>query len=165
MLFWSAFFPHLDWIRRHRTLFTQWSTVLSFFAIEQAPWFDPIFWNMKWLSVWNRAILLRLRFHWTQANQVVIWMHQTNFLILSFPSYLFLLSLLFGLKHILSIFSLSKSWNFEAFFFLSMALLHKKIKYIINKFVSKCDQICIFLKKSLMEKSIFCAVQIQWRVF
>ena len=43
--------------------------------------------------------------------------------------------------------------------------LHKKIKFSIKDFFSKCDQICNFLriwshllKKSLMENFIFCAV-------
>ena len=44
--------------------------------------------------------------------------------------------------------------------------MHKKIKFSIQDFVSKCDQIrrnlrvwSHLLKKSLMENSIFCAVE------
>ena len=51
----------------------------------------------------------------------------------------------------------------------SWGLLHTayKMKFSINNFFSKCDRIRNFLKKSLMENLIFCAVSVKvgthWR--
>ena len=51
----------------------------------------------------------------------------------------------------------------------SWGLLHTayKMKFSINNFFSKCDRIRSFLKKSLMENFIFCAVSVKvgthWR--
>ena len=50
--------------------------------------------------------------------------------------------------------------------------MHKKMKFPIKNFFSKCDQICIklriwshFLKKFLMENFIFCAVHFLTKYF
>ena len=79
-------------------------------------------------------------------NQQHIKNNILKFLYLGFSHELLILFIVFMLKHV-------DHWTIFRY-----KSLHKKMKFSIKDFFSKCDQIRSFLKKSLMENFIFCAV-------